>query len=108
MSTPQKNDARKTGTAPVATRGGGASTAAARSGGATNAAARHDAAPRRRGRPPKRVLAADRPGLGRENPTAELPATARTILAAARRVLAERGLEGLTIEAVAHEAQAGT
>jgi AcrR family transcriptional regulator len=34
----------------------------------------------------------------------ELPPTARTILEAARRVLAERGLEGLTIEAVANEA----
>jgi len=33
-----------------------------------------------------------------------LPPTARTILEAARRVLAERGLEGLTIEAVANEA----
>jgi AcrR family transcriptional regulator len=33
-----------------------------------------------------------------------LPPTARSILEAARRVLAERGLEGLTIEAVANEA----
>jgi AcrR family transcriptional regulator len=33
-----------------------------------------------------------------------LPPTARGILEAARRVLAERGLEGLTIEAVANEA----
>ena len=62
---------------------------------------------KRRGRPAKKVLAADGLGLGRENPTAELPATALTILTAARRVLAERGLEGLTIEAVAHEAQVG-
>lgn len=33
-----------------------------------------------------------------------LPPTARSILEAARRVLAQRGLEGLTIEAVANEA----
>jgi AcrR family transcriptional regulator len=33
-----------------------------------------------------------------------LPPTARSILEAARRILAERGLEGLTIEAVANEA----
>jgi AcrR family transcriptional regulator len=33
-----------------------------------------------------------------------LPPTARSILEAARRVLAQRGLEGLTIEAVAYEA----
>lgn len=33
-----------------------------------------------------------------------LPPTARSILEAARRVLAEHGLEGLTIEAVANEA----
>ena len=35
---------------------------------------------------------------------AALPPSARSILEAARRVLAERGLEGLTIEAVANEA----
>jgi AcrR family transcriptional regulator len=33
-----------------------------------------------------------------------LPPTARSILEAARRILAQRGLEGLTIEAVANEA----
>jgi len=59
---------------------------------------------RRRGRPKRAVAAADRVGLPRDNPTETLPATARTILVAARRVLAERGLEGLTLEAVANEA----
>jgi TetR/AcrR family transcriptional repressor of bet genes len=39
-----------------------------------------------------------------EDPVGALPVTARSILAAARRVLRERGFEGLTIEAVAHEA----
>jgi AcrR family transcriptional regulator len=107
MSTPQKNDAPRTDTGPAAGPRGEAPAAARPAGRVSDAAAQHDAAPKRRGRPPRKVLAGDRPGLGRENPTAELPATARTILAAARRVLAERGLEGLTIEAVAHEAQVG-
>ncbi len=44
------------------------------------------------------------PGLPRDHPMQSLPPTARSILEAARRVLAERGLEGLTIEAVANEA----
>ncbi len=44
------------------------------------------------------------PGLPRDHPMESLPPTARSILEAARRVLAERGLEGLTIEAVANEA----
>jgi len=44
------------------------------------------------------------PGLPRDHPMRSLPPTARSILEAARRVLAERGLEGLTIEAVANEA----
>jgi AcrR family transcriptional regulator len=59
---------------------------------------------RPRGRPKKTVSDASGPGLSLENPTDSLPATARSILAAARTVLAERGLEGLTIEAVANEA----
>ena len=42
--------------------------------------------------------------MPRDHPMQALPPTARTILEAARRVLAERGLEGLTIEAVANEA----
>ncbi len=44
------------------------------------------------------------PGLPRDHPMQSLPPTARSILEAARRVLAQRGLEGLTIEAVANEA----
>ena len=43
-------------------------------------------------------------GLGIEDPTGGLPVSAQGILAAARTVLAERGFEGLTIEAVANEA----
>lgn len=61
--------------------------------------------PRRpRGRP--RVTTPDQysPGLPRDHPMQSLPPTARGILEAARRVLAQRGLEGLTIEAVANEA----
>ena len=60
---------------------------------------------RRRGRP-KMAKVTDRsaPGLSIEDPVATLPASARGILAAARAVLRERGLEGLTIEAVANEA----
>jgi AcrR family transcriptional regulator len=44
------------------------------------------------------------PGLSIEDPLGSLPASARGILAAARAVLRERGFEGLTIEAVANEA----
>ena len=63
------------------------------------------AAPRpQRGRPRRAVLSQATPGLDNQDPTANLPATARSILAAARVVLAERGLEGLTIEAVANQA----
>jgi AcrR family transcriptional regulator len=111
MSTPRNQDERES----HAERAGGR--AAARVGGRAaeragdravdGSSGRAGAAPKRRGRPPKKVVAGDQLGLSHENPTAELPATARTILAAARRVLAERGLEGLTIEAVAHEAQVG-
>jgi len=62
------------------------------------------AAPRRRGRPRKTAPQHTRPGLSIDNPIESLPATARSILAAARTVLGERGFEGLTIEAVANEA----
>ena len=50
---------------------------------------------RPRGRP--RVTTPDQysPGLPRDHPMQSLPPTARSILEAARRVLAERGLEGL-------------
>jgi len=58
----------------------------------------------RRGRPKKQVTDAGAPGLSIENPTESLPESARSILAAARTVLAERGFEGLTIEAVANQA----
>jgi AcrR family transcriptional regulator len=62
-------------------------------------------APRpRRGRPRRVVQPQVGPGLDNRDPTADLPATARSILAAARTVLAERGLEGFTIEAVANAA----
>ncbi len=61
-------------------------------------------APRPRGRPRQIKPQQYSPGLPRDHPMGELPPTARTILDAARRVLAERGLEGLTIEAVANEA----
>ena len=59
----------------------------------------------RRGRPksvnlPQRAT----PGLSLENPVEALPASARAILAAARAVLRKRGFEGLTLEAVANEA----
>ncbi len=60
--------------------------------------------PRPRGRPRQVKPQQYSPGLPRDHPMEELPPTARTILEAARRVLAERGLEGLTIEAVANEA----
>lgn len=43
-------------------------------------------------------------GLSLEDPVDALPVTARSILAAARRVLREHGFEGLTIETVAYEA----
>jgi AcrR family transcriptional regulator len=59
---------------------------------------------RKRGRPKKTVTQPERPGLGWGDPLAELPPVARSVLEAARRVLAERGLEGLTLEAVANEA----
>jgi len=59
---------------------------------------------RPRGRPKRTVTTANHPGLPRDHPMAALPPTARSILEAARRVLRERGLEGLTIEAVANEA----
>ncbi|HMK92046.1 MAG TPA: helix-turn-helix domain-containing protein [Thermoleophilia bacterium] len=59
---------------------------------------------RPRGRPRQTVTDEAHPGLPRDHPMAALPPTARSILEAARRVLAERGLEGLTIEAVANEA----
>jgi len=65
----------------------------------------HTEGPRNpRGRPRKTVGSPASPGLDIQDPTANLPTTARSILAAARAVLAERGLEGLTIEAVANEA----
>ena len=61
--------------------------------------------PRRpRGRPRLTTPGQYSPGLPRDHPMQSLPPTARSILEAARRVLAERGLEGLTIEAVANEA----
>ena len=58
-----------------------------------------------RGRP-KVAKVSDRaaPGLSIENPIGSLSASARGILAAARTLLRERGFEGLTIEAVANEA----
>jgi len=61
---------------------------------------------RPRGRPRTRLSETERvhPGLPLENPVASLPPTAVSILAAARRLLAERGFDGLTIEAVANEA----
>lgn len=43
-------------------------------------------------------------GLPIDDPVAAMPATKRAIIAAARRVLREHGFEGLTIEAVANEA----
>ena len=60
---------------------------------------------RPRGRP-KVAKVTDRaaPGLSIENPVGSLSASARGILAAARTLLRERGFEGLTIEAVANEA----
>jgi len=66
------------------------------------------AAPRdepQRGRPPA-TRVTDRPAhsLSIEDPVESLPASARGILTAARAVLRERGFEGLTIEAVANEA----
>ncbi len=60
--------------------------------------------PRPRGRPKKSVPVSDAGGLSIENPTEALPPAARGILEAAREVLAERGLEGLTVEAVANQA----
>jgi AcrR family transcriptional regulator len=61
--------------------------------------------PKRRGGRPKQSVKPDTgPGLSIENPLDSLPPSARSILAAARAVLAERGFEGLTIEAVANEA----
>jgi len=65
---------------------------------------REAGSPRPRGRPRQVKPQQYSPGLPRDHPMDELPPTARTILHAARRVLAERGLEGLTIEAVANEA----
>ena len=59
---------------------------------------------RPRGRPKMTTPGQYSPGLPRDHPMESLPPTARSILEAARRVLAERGLEGLTIEAVANEA----
>jgi AcrR family transcriptional regulator len=59
---------------------------------------------RPRGRPKMTTPSQYSPGLPRDHPMESLPPTARSILEAARRVLAERGLEGLTIEAVANEA----
>ena len=60
---------------------------------------------RPRGRP-KVAKVTDRaaPGLSIEDPVGSLSASARGILAAARTLLRERGFEGLTIEAVANEA----
>ncbi len=66
-----------------------------------------DEAPGRRARGrPRTARVTDRPapGLSIEDPLDSLPASARGILAAARTVLRERGFEGLTIEAVANEA----
>ena len=66
-----------------------------------------DEAPGRRprGRPrTARVTDRPAPGLSIEDPLDSLPASARGILAAARAVLRERGFEGLTIEAVANQA----
>ena len=66
-----------------------------------------DEAPGRRprGRPKTpRVTERPAPGLSIEDPLASLPASAGSILAAARAVLRQRGFEGLTIEAVANEA----
>ncbi|MGO8683341.1 MAG: TetR/AcrR family transcriptional regulator [Thermoleophilia bacterium] len=61
---------------------------------------------RPRGRPKTRLDRSEGsyPGLPLENPVASLPPTAVSILAAARRLLVERGIDGLTIEAVANEA----
>ena len=64
-----------------------------------------EAGRRPRGRP-KTAKLTDRaaPGLSIEDPLESLPASARSILAAARAVLRESGFEGLTIEAVANQA----
>lgn len=64
-----------------------------------------EAGRRPRGRP-KADKVTDRtaPGLSIENPLESLPPSARSILDAARAVLRERGFEGLTIEAVANQA----
>ena len=59
---------------------------------------------RPRGRPRQTEPSQYSPGLPRDHPMRSLPPTARSILEAARRVLAQRGLEGLTIEGVANEA----
>jgi AcrR family transcriptional regulator len=56
------------------------------------------------GRPRQPIRKTEGPGLSIENPVDSLPASARSILEAARIVLSERGFEGLTIEAVANEA----
>jgi len=62
---------------------------------------------RPRGRPRQTAPGQYSPGLPRDHPMQSLPPTARSILEAARRVLAQWGLEGLTIEAVANEVAIG-
>jgi len=59
---------------------------------------------RPRGRPKQTPADPAGAGFSLENPTDSLPVSARAILSAARAVLHERGFEGLTIEAVANEA----
>jgi len=61
-------------------------------------------APRRRGRPPKRAVEQEHPGLAIENPLSTLSPTARYILETARRLLIDHGFDALTIERVALEA----
>jgi AcrR family transcriptional regulator len=67
--------------------------------------AEYEAGRRPRGRPKTaKVTERTTPGLSLENPLESLPASARGILDAARAVLRERGFEGLTVEAVANQA----
>jgi len=58
-------------------------------------------ASRRRGRPRQVERRAPGEGLPYQQPLDSLPATTRTMLDAARDVLLERGMNGLTLEAVA-------